>query len=212
LSAKTEETGVLNVVEQTSMRATHIVSDVKEIGFKMALQNYEEVKDRIPLFYERFPDGRIITQIISEDDGHVTIMASLFKDDIDQAANTPLSTGIAREEPGGNVPAYTENCETSAIGRALANYNLYGNVAKGSGKRPSKEEMTSNIMSKPKPASATSDLGHGICSKHNEPYKHTDAQISAGRLPSHVISGSNPTEWCQKPVTSNDPDVIAVAN
>ena len=178
----------------------------------MALQNYEEVKDRIPLFYERFPDGRIITQIISEDDGHVTIMASLFKDDIDQAANTPLSTGIAREEPGGNVPAYTENCETSAIGRALANYNLYGNVAKGSGKRPSKEEMTSNIMSKPKPASATSDLGHGICSKHNEPYKHTDAQISAGRLPSHVISGSNPTEWCQKPVTSNDPDVIAVAN
>ena len=63
-----------------------------------------------------------------------------------------------------------------------------------------------------KAVSATSDLGHGICSKHNEPYKHTDAQIAAGRLPSHVISGSNPTEWCQKPVASNDPDVIAVAN
>ena len=191
------------------MRATHIVSDVKEIGFKMALQGYEEVKDRIPLFYEKFPDGRIITQILSEDDGHVTIMASLFKDDIDQAANTPLSTGIAREEPGGNVPAYTENCETSAIGRALANYNLYGNVAKGSGKRASIEEMTSNIMSKPKPKP---DSEHGICEKHTTPFMWTEKMQQAGRLPSHPVSGTSPTQWCEKTVTSNDPDVIAVAN
>ena len=193
------------------MRATHIVSDVKEIGFKMALQGYEEVKDRIPLFYERFPDGRIITQIISEDDGHVTIMASLFKDVIDQAANTPLSTGIAREEPGGNVPAYTENCETSSIGRALANYNLYGNVAKGSGKRASKEEMTSNIMSKPKPDSALSDAKYGICSIHNKPYMWTENMQKAGRPIGHPPVAPE-TEWCPKPVASNDPDVIAVAN
>jgi len=193
------------------MRATHIVSDVKEIGFKMALQNYEEVKDRIPLFYERFPDGRIITQILSEDDGHVTIMASLFKDDIDQAANTPLSTGIAREEPGGHISAYTENCETSSIGRALANYNLYGNVAKESGKRPSKEEMTSNIMSKPKPASALSDAKYGVCSKHNTPYIWTDGMQNAGRPIAHPpVAGEE--KWCIKPVASNDPDVIAVAN
>ena len=178
----------------------------------MALEGYEEVKDRIPLFYEKFPDGRIITQIFSEDDSHVTIIASLFEDEAQQGRNNPLATGMAREEPGGHISAYTENCETSAIGRALANKNIYGNVANESGKRPSKEEMTSNIVTKPKPDSATSDLGHGICSKHNEPYKHTDAQIAAGRLPSHVISGSNPTEWCQKPVASHDPDVIAVAN
>jgi len=189
------------------MRATHIVSDVKEIGFKMALQNYEEVKDRIPLFYEKFPDGRIITQIISEDDGHVTIMASLFKDDIDQAANTPLSTGIAREEPGGHISAYTENCETSSIGRALANYNLYGNVAKASGKRPSKEEMSSNIVTKSKSASE-----HGICEKHTTPFMWTEKMQQAGRLPSHPVSGTSPTQWCEKTVTSNDPDVIAVAN
>ena len=174
---------------------------------KFNLEGYEEVKDRIPLFYERFPDGRIITQILSEDDGHVTIMASLFKDDIDQAANTPLSTGIAREEPGGHISAYTENCESSAIGRSLANYNLYGNVAKDSGKRPSKEEMTSNIMSKPKP-----DSEHGICEKHTTPFMWTENMQKAGRLPSHPISNTNPTQWCQKTVTSNDPDVIAVAN
>ena len=178
---------------------------------KFNIDDYELVKDRIPLFYERFPDGRIITQILSEDDAHVTIMASLFKDDIDQAANTPLSTGIAREEPGGHISAYTENCESKAIGRYLANYNLNGNVAKDSGKRPSKEEMTSNIMSKPKPSSATSDAKYGVCSKHNTPYMLTEKMQQAGR-PIGQPPVAPETEWCPKPVASNDPDVIAVAN
>ena len=173
----------------------------------MALEGYEEVKDRIPLFYERFPDGRIITQIFSEDDGHVTIIASLFEDEAQQGRNNPLATGMAREEPGGHISAYTENCETSAIGRALANKNIYGNVAKKSGKRPSKEEMTSNIATKPKP-----DSEHGICEKHTTPFMWTEKMQQAGRLPSHPISNTNPTQWCEKTVTSNDPDVIAVAN
>ena len=179
---------------------------------KFNIDDYELVKDRIPLFYERFPDGRIITQIFSEDDGHVTIIASLFEDEAQQGRNNALATGIAREVPGGHINAYTENCESSAIGRALANKNIYGNVNKASGQRPSKEEMTSNIMSKPKPASDTSDLGHGVCSKHSEPFKHTENMKKAGRLPSHPVSGTNPTQWCEKPVASHDPDVIAVAN
>ena len=44
---------------------------------KYNLNDYEEVKDRIPLFYERSPDGRIITEIVSEDENHVTIKTSL---------------------------------------------------------------------------------------------------------------------------------------
>ena len=179
---------------------------------KFNIDDYELVKDRIPLFYERFPDGRIITQIFSEDDGHVTIIASLFEDEAQQGRNNALATGIAREVPGGHINAYTENCESSAIGRALANKNIYGNVNKASGQRPSKEEMTSNIMSKPKPASDTSDLGHGVCSKHSAPFQHTENMKKAGRLPPHPVSGTNPTQWCEKPVTSHYPDVIAVAN
>ena len=50
------------------------------------------------------------------------------------------------EKPGGVIKAFTENCETSSIGRALANYNLYANIAKDKGTRPSKEEMSSNVM------------------------------------------------------------------
>lgn len=101
------------------------------------LDNYEMVKDRLPLFYEKYPDGRITSDIISEDSTGVTIRAFLWKDMDEQAHNTPLTTGIAREVPGGFIDKYTENCETSAIGRALANLNMYNKD------RPSREEMES---------------------------------------------------------------------
>ena len=101
------------------------------------LDNYEMVKDRLPLFYEKYPDGRITSEVISEDSTGVTIRAFLYKDMDEQAHNTPLTTGIAREVPGGFIDKYTENCETSAIGRALANLNMY------SKDRPSREEMES---------------------------------------------------------------------
>ena len=101
------------------------------------LDNYEMVKDRLPLFYEKYPDGRITSEIISEDSTGVTIRAFLWKDLNEQAHETPLPTGIAREVPGGFIDKYTENCETSAIGRALANLNMY------SKDRPSREEMES---------------------------------------------------------------------
>ena len=101
------------------------------------LDNYEMVKDRLPLFYEKYPDGRITSEVISEDSTGVTIRAFLWKDMDEQAHNTPLTTGIAREVPGGFIDKYTENCETSSIGRALANLNMY------SKDRPSREEMES---------------------------------------------------------------------
>ena len=113
---------------------------------KYNLNDYEEVKDRIPLFYEEYVDGRIVTEIISEDEKHVTVKAYLYADVSEQSKGTPLATGHAMEKPGGVIKAYTENAETSSIGRALANYNLYGNVAKDKGTRPSKEEMSSNVM------------------------------------------------------------------
>ena len=101
------------------------------------LDNYEMVKDRLPLFYEKYPDGRITSEVISEDSTGVTIRAFLYKDMDEQAHSTPLTTGIAREVPGGFIDKYTENCETSAIGRALANLNMYNKD------RPSREEMES---------------------------------------------------------------------
>ena len=107
------------------------------------LDNYDEVKDRIPLFYKAFPKGRIYTEVINEDNTGVTIRASLFADAEEQKMGTPLVTGIAREFPGGHIDKYTENCETSAIGRAIANFNLLGKKGKKNRTFPSREEMES---------------------------------------------------------------------
>ena len=108
------------------------------------------VKDRLPIFYDYFPDGRIITEIVSESDRHVTIKASIYADKDELANGTPLATGLAREVAGGRIEKYTENCETSSIGRALANRIIYGEVGTTTGNRPSAEEMASvNTEEKP---------------------------------------------------------------
>jgi len=105
------------------------------------INDYEMVKDRIPLFYEAHKDGRICTEIISETSDRVAIKAYLYKSLEEQVSCAPLSTGIAMEkevppdEKG--VHKYYENCETSAIGRALANLDMYDKTKD----RASKEEM-----------------------------------------------------------------------
>ena len=107
------------------------------------LNDYEMVKDRIPLFYQEHDDGRITCDILTENADWVTMKAYLWLNAEEQKNNTPLATGIAREVPGGRIDKYTENCETSAIGRALANLNMFDANYNSKNSRPSREEMES---------------------------------------------------------------------
>jgi len=109
----------------------------------MAWQDeYENVEDRLVKFWKDNPNGRIETEptYTSEDAKVIVIRALVYKDINDV---NPVSTGIAEETKGqGNAyvnnTSWVENCETSAIGRALANW-----MYQGSGKkRPSIQEMT----------------------------------------------------------------------
>jgi hypothetical protein len=97
---------------------------------------YATVADRITLFYERYPDGRIETDLISRENGAVTFKALVYRAVAERA---PAATGWAseREDDGEiNSVACLENTETSAIGRALANLGFTASL-----KRPSREEM-----------------------------------------------------------------------
>ena len=129
---------------------------------KFNVEDYEMVKDRIPLFLEKYPEGRINTEVISENNG-VTMKAYLYKSLEEQVSCARLSTGIAREVPGGFIDKYYENCETSAIGRALANINLY------SGDRPSYEEMNSAKSMKETKSTTTSSSKPTSPPKLNNP-------------------------------------------
>lgn len=108
---------------------------------KFNLENYETVEDRLKFFWKDNPNGRIFTEVVHEtDDGScVTIRAFVYKDESDI---NPVSTGIAQETKGqggfANTDAWVENCETSAIGRALANWKYQGSNKA----RPSREEMS----------------------------------------------------------------------
>ena len=95
-----------------------------------------EVAERVPLFWKDCPRGRITTEIVVDDGTRIVMKAELYADISD---TVPTTTGFAEEIRGSsmvNKTSAVENCETSAIGRALANYQF-----QGSKKRASLEEM-----------------------------------------------------------------------
>ena len=110
------------------------------------LADYETVESRLEKWNGEYPDGRIETELIEASNTRFIVMAKLFKTEADAK---PCSTGLAFEvitEKGVNSTSALENCETSAIGRALANA---GFAAKG--KRASREEMAKVNNNQPNP-------------------------------------------------------------
>lgn len=120
--------------------------------------DYETVEERIKRFYSLYEDGRIITKDVTRDAdrerGIWEVLAYVYLDEGSQAADLPKATGYAFEVVGNfgaNKTSALENCETSAIGRALANMNLSGN------KRASREEMSKVANSVKEPVGAVSE-------------------------------------------------------
>lgn len=100
------------------------------------LSQYETVESRLEKFIADFPDFRIDTVMESFANDRFIVRASIYRTFAD---SVPFSTGYAEEkisDRGVNSTSALENCETSAIGRALANA---GYAAKG--KRASQSEM-----------------------------------------------------------------------
>jgi len=110
------------------------------------LEDYETVEERLVKFWKEHPDGRISTEIVEHSLQRFIVKASIYRTEVDAY---PWTTGFAEETVstrGVNSTSALENCETSAIGRALANANY---AAKG--KRPSREEMAKVNQTQPKP-------------------------------------------------------------
>jgi hypothetical protein len=89
---------------------TIITTDIKG-------KNYAEVNQRIKAFRMVYPTGTIATQLLNNENG-----VCVFKAVISDENGKMLATGTAYEKEGStfiNKTSYIENCETSAIGRAL---------------------------------------------------------------------------------------------
>lgn len=103
------------------------------------LDNYEPVDERIARFKADHPNFRVLTEESHDGEPGATrwiVKASIWRD----AENTgmPDGTGYAFEIDGQGMTQRTaalETCETSAIGRALANLGYAGN------RKVTREEM-----------------------------------------------------------------------
>ena len=98
--------------------------------------DYASVDERFPLFWKDCPRGRIVTELVVDDGTRIVMKASLF---VTYEDHHPTTTGFAEEVRGSSMVNKTsalENCETSAVGRALANYQYQGGK-----KRASLEEI-----------------------------------------------------------------------
>lgn len=85
-------------------------------------KEYVEVNERVKYFVKTYPNWRIETELLSNVDG-VCIFKASVKDDLGQVR----ATGHAYEKESSsfiNKTSYIENCETSAVGRALGFFGI----------------------------------------------------------------------------------------
>jgi hypothetical protein len=107
------------------------------MNYMFNLDDYETVEERLIKYWKDHPDGQIHTKLLDSTASRFIVEASIYRTEAD---SRPWTTGLAEETVQGrgvNATSALENCETSAIGRALANA---GYATKG--KRASREEMS----------------------------------------------------------------------
>lgn len=142
--------------------------------------HYVMVNERVKAFRSICPAGRITTKIVCIENGIVTMMAEVA----DEAGNV-IATGFAQEKESSsfiNKTSYIENCETSAVGRALgfAGIGIDGSMA-------SAEEVANAIMNQRdpaidrtgQPAYPTREEMLAVVSKHYPEGKMREALLSA---------------------------------
>ncbi len=168
------------------------------------LDDYETVEERLVKFWKDHPDGQIHTKVLEHTTARFIVEASIYRTEAD---SRPWTTGLAEETVQGrgvNATSALENCETSAIGRALANA---GYATKG--KRASREEMSKvkakvevqNIVQETKAKMADTAKEYVPVPKEEDPWTMQVAapvqtMEAAVETVKAVLGGTQPDESC----------------
>lgn len=134
-------------------------------------KEYAEVNQRVKAFRTLYPEGFITTEILCREGGLCIIKATVghYAD----GKSVILATGTAYEKEGSsqiNRTSYIENCETSAVGRALgmAGFGIDTSIA-------SAEEMNNALLQQDtnavqKPVQAEPHVQKPVQSEQAAPY------------------------------------------
>lgn len=128
----------------TYKQIEEVNKDIKTTEIKG--KQYAEVNQRIKAFRKLFPNGSIETSIIKNDESSVIMKAIVYNED-----HTILGTGLASEKEsssGINRSSHIENCETSAVGRALGMLGLGIDCAVSSKDEVLSKEETDALLEK----------------------------------------------------------------
>lgn len=115
-------------------------------------KEYAEVNQRVKAFRTLYPEGFIMTEILCREGGLCIIKATVgyYAD----GKSVILATGTAYEKEGSsqiNRTSYIENCETSAVGRALgmAGFGIDTSIASADEMNNALLQQNTNAVQKP---------------------------------------------------------------
>ena len=115
-------------------------------------KEYAEVNQRVKAFRTLYPEGFIMTEILCREGGLCIIKATVghYAD----GKSVILATGTAYEKEGSsqiNRTSYIENCETSAVGRALgmAGFGIDTSIASADEMNNALLQQDTNAVQKP---------------------------------------------------------------
>lgn len=115
-------------------------------------KEYAEVNQRVKAFRTLYPEGFITTEILCREGGLCIIRATVGH--YTDGKSVVLATGTAYEKEGSsqiNRTSYIENCETSAVGRALgmAGFGIDTSIASADEMNNALLQQNPNTVQKP---------------------------------------------------------------
>lgn len=130
-------------------------------------KDYAEVNQRVKAFRSVYPEGFITTELVSNEGGVCIFRAQVGYYDESDGTVVVLATGTAYEKENStfiNKTSYIENCETSAVGRALgmAGYGIDTSIA-------SAEEVQNAIVNQKKDEGNKAEPKKAVETKPAEP-------------------------------------------
>ena len=144
-------------------------------------KEYAEVNQRVKAFRTLYPEGFITTEILCREGGLCIIKATVghYAD----GKSVILATGTAYEKEGSsqiNRTSYIENCETSAVGRALgmAGFGIDTSIASADEMNNALLQQDTNAVQKPvqaaphvqKPVQAAPHVQKPVQAEQTAPY------------------------------------------